>query len=381
MNHNNPIWVMSSAFPKLNLSELVEKTKIIGAQGIDLCVFRRDGSRTDHVATHLDYENFDSEEAKRIIEIFNKAELKLSIGAFENLIGGDESERRKNQDHLLGLIRMAQLMGGDENDVKVGTFVGYNHQIGAQEGGFQKNLEEYQRIFTPIIKYAEDLGVTIIYENCPMEGWRPAGYTSTFNNLPGVLAARKLMYTLIPSKAHGEIYDPSHDVWQNTDPVEVIKETDMNRLHRIHVKATRNLQNKKRTYWGSMYPVQAVDQDLAQKADVPIASHEWDRHNYEAMMPGFGGSDSMDWRKFVDTLNEKGFKGPFEMENEAKNSKETGNLNTIIQGFKASVFFLSPMLWPLSDQGYQYDQNQYIPLKEITSRDIPNTTMDLLNNR
>jgi hypothetical protein len=56
---------------------------------------------------------------------------------------------------------MAYLLGGDENDVKVGTFVGYNHELGNQENGFEKNLEEYQRIFTPIIKYAEDLGVTV----------------------------------------------------------------------------------------------------------------------------------------------------------------------------------------------------------------------------
>jgi hypothetical protein len=96
------------------------------------------------------------------------------------------------------------------------------------------------------------------------------------------------------------------------------------------------------------------------------------------MMPGFGGSDSMDWRKFVDILNEKGFKGPFEMENEAKNSKETGNINAIIQGFKASIFYLSPMLWPLSDQGYQYDQNQYKPLKETAKNNIPLITMEQL---
>jgi sugar phosphate isomerase/epimerase len=271
---------------------------------------------------------------------------------------------------------MAHLLGGDENDVKVGTFVGYNHELGVEEGGFEKNLNEYKRIFTPIIQYAEDLGVTILYENCPMEGWRAATYTSTFNNLTGVLAARKLMYTLIPSKAHGEIYDPSHDVWQHTDPVSVIRETDISRLHRIHVKATRNLQNSIRTYWGSMYPMQAVNEQLARKANVPVPAHSWDRHNYEAMMPGFGGSDSMDWRAFVEALVEKNFTGPFEMENEAKNSKDTGNLSATVQGFTASVLFLSPMLWPLTDTGYQYDTSQYIPLKDGDARDIPLITMD-----
>jgi len=372
---NNPLWCMTSAFDYLQLDDIIVKAQEIGLQGLDLCVFRRDGTRQDHVATHLDYEGFDAEEAKRIIEKFNTAGLRLSVGAFENLIGGDPVEQINNQNHLLKLIRIAHLLGGDENDVTVGTFVGYDHELGNSDRGFQKNLDAYAKVFSPIIKYAEDLGVTVVYENCPMEGWRPASYTGTFNNLTGVLAARKLMYAMIPSKAHGEIYDPSHDVWQNIDPTEVIKAMDISRLKRVHVKATRNLQNDTRTFWGGMYPMQDVDPELAKKAGIPIPAHEWDRHNYEPMMPGFGGSDSMDWRSFVDTLNERGFDGPYEMENEAANSKATGNEAAILQGYAASRLFLSPMLWPLTEQGYQYDQQKYVPLKDLNRKDIPEVTM------
>jgi sugar phosphate isomerase/epimerase len=373
---NNPIWVMSSAFDKLNLNELIETTKEIGAQGIDLCVFPKDGTRQDHTATHLEYENFSLNDAIKLIDQFNTAGLKLSLGAFENMIGGLEEQRTKNQNHLLRLIRIAHLLGGDENDVKVGTFIGYNHELGNQENGFQKNLDEYYRVFNPIIKYAEDLGVTVLYENCPMEGWRSAGYTNTFNNLPGVLAARKLMYAMIPSKAHGEIYDPSHDVWQNIDPADVVKQSDISRIHRIHVKTTRNLHNKARTEWGAMYPMQLVDASLAAKAGVDIPQNDWDRHHYEAMLPGFGGSDSMDWRAFVDVLNEKGFNGPYEIENEAKNSKNTDNMAAIIQGYKASISFLSPMLWNLEQEGYQY--NREAVLNTPTIKDIPEITMSKL---
>jgi sugar phosphate isomerase/epimerase len=375
---NNPIWIMSSAFDQLLLPALIEKAQAIGVQGIDLCVFRRDGTRQDHVATHLDYAAFNLEDARRTLDTFREAGLKLSLGAFDNLIGGDAGERRKNQDHLLRLIRMAHLLGGDANDVKVGTFVGYNHELGNQEQGFQRNLEEYARIFGPIIRYAEDLGVTVLYENCPMEGWQPASITTTFNNLPGVLAARKLMYALIPSRAHGEIYDPSHDVWQHTDPAAVIREMDISRLHRVHVKATRNLHNRARIHWGGMYPMQAVGAELAQQAGVPVPAHAWDRHHYEAMLPGFGGSDSMDWRAFVEVLQERQFTGPFEIENEARNSKDTGNPEAIVQGFTGAKYALMPMLWPLTAAGYQYDRQQEQPLSEGPSRDIPVVTMDQL---
>lgn len=365
---------MSSAFDQLSLNELVEQAKRIGVQGIDLCVFRKDGTRQDHTATHLEYDNFGLDDAKRLIEQFNKTELQLSLGAFENMIGGDEEQRIKNQNHLLKLIRIAYLLGGDANNVKVGTFVGYNHQLGVEEGGFQKNLDAYKTVFEPIISYAESLGVTVLYENCPMEGWRAASYTSTYNNLPGVLAARKLMYALIPSRAHGEIYDPSHDIWQHTDPVEVMEASDISRIHRIHVKTTRNLKNKARIEWGGMYPMQQVDSLLAAQAKVEQPKNNWDRHHYEAMLPGFGGTDHMDWRAFVDTLRARGFSGPFEIENEAKNSKDTGNMAATIQGYEATIGFLSPMLWNLGNNGYAY--NRQVDLQYPTVRDIVVKTMD-----
>ncbi|GAB3533737.1 sugar phosphate isomerase/epimerase [Pontibacter brevis] len=374
---NNQIWIMTSAFDKLGLDEVIEKAQETGVQGLDVCVFRKDGTRDDFVATHLDYENFGLDDARRLLDKFNSARLQLSIGAFDNLIGGDPEQRVKNQNHLLQLIRMAHLLGGDANDVKVGTFVGYNHELGNQEYGFQKNLEEYARVFSPIIKYAEDLGVTVLYENCPMEGWRSAGYTGTFNNLTGVLAARKLMYELVPSKAHGEIYDPSHDVWQHVNPSDVIRHTEMARLHRIHVKATRRGNN---VHWGNMYPMQQVDAGLAKRAGVPTCKNEWDRHNYEAMLPGFGGSDSMDWRAFVNTLQEQGFTGPFEIENEAALSKGTGNMAAIMQGFKATTLNLAPMLWELTEAGYQYNKSGFRELKQVTSQDIPVMTMEKLSS-
>lgn len=365
----NPIWLMSSAYDKLDQAELLDVAVTNKVQGIDLCVFREDGTREDHTATHLNYEGFNPDAAKETIDRFNAKGLGLSLGAFENMIGGDEAERVKNQNHLLKLIRIAYLLGGDENDVKVGTFVGYNHQLGNEIDGFQKNLEEYQRIFTPIIKYAEELGVTVVYENCPMEGWRSSRYSSTFNNLPGVLAARKLMYALIPSQAHGEIYDPSHDIWQNIDPVEVIKAMDISRLKRVHVKTTKMNHNAARIEWGGMYPMQQVDPALAAKAGVSTPQHDWDRHHYTAMLPGFGGTDDMDWNAFVNIIHERGFSGPFEIENEAKNSKDTQNMAAINQGAQACVNFLAPLLWDLHSDGYHYSNPA--PLKQVQRKDIP----------
>jgi hypothetical protein len=43
---NNPIWLMTSAFKPLTLDQIIEKTRTVNAQGMELCVFRRDGTRT-----------------------------------------------------------------------------------------------------------------------------------------------------------------------------------------------------------------------------------------------------------------------------------------------------------------------------------------------
>ena len=374
---NNQIWMMTSAFKPFSLEQIVDKAKEAGVQGLELCVFPRNSSRSDHVATHLNYEDFDAQKANQLLEMFNRERLRFSIGSYVNLIGGDPTERVNNQNHLLKLIRIAHLCGGDENDIKVGTFVGYNDELGVQDGGFEKNLYEYQRVFSPIVKYAEDLGVTIIYENCPMEGWRPRTWSGAYNNLPGTLAARKLMYTLIPSMAHGETYDPSHDIWQHINPCEVIKATDFNRLHRIHVKATRNLQNKASIYWGAIYPKQFVNEQLAQAANVPVPQHDWDRFPYEPMLPGFGGYDSMDWRKFLETLMQGGYQKPFVIENEAANSAHTGNQAATIQGFKAAVLCMAPIIWQLTDNGYAFIDERP-ELKATQRKDIPTVTINEL---
>ncbi len=374
---NNPIWLMTSAFPGQSFDQVVKRARSVGAQGLELCVFRRDGTRKDHTATHLDYETFDLEAAKKVVDRCNKEGLRVSVGAYDNLIGGDESQRVKSQNHILRLIRIAALLGGDANDVVCGTFVGYNNALGREDGGFEKNLMEYKRVFTPIVKYAESLGVTLCYENCPMEGWQPVTAPDCYNNLPGCLAARKLMYTLIPSKAHAETYDPSHDVWQHIDPVEVINASDFSRIRRIHIKGTRNFAHSAAAiHWGRLYPMQKVDDRLAKRAKVPQPANEWDRLHYEPRLPGFGGSDSMDWTAFLQNLMAKGYKYPFVIENEGCNSSHTGSMGATMQGFQATILNTAPVVWPLDmKKGYAFDASALKPMRMTLKKDIPVVTM------
>jgi len=381
-NRNNPIWLMTSAFPGETFESVVKRAKSVGAQGLELCVFPRDTDRSDHVATHLDYEKFDLDAARRVVETCNREGLRVSVGAYINLIGGER--QRDNQNHMLKLVRIAALLGGDENDVVCGTFVGYDHALGRQDRGFERNLEKFRDVFTPMLNYAKDLGVTMCVENCPMEGWQPATAPDAYNNLPGCLAARKLMYAILPDKASSalqETYDPSHDIWQHIDPSDVIEAMDFNRLRRVHIKGTRNFpRSADAIHWGRLYPEQVVDAALAKKAGVPIAKSEWDRMNYEPRLPGFGGSDSCDWTKFLETLMKKGYKYPFVIENEAVNSSHTGNMGATIQGFRATILNTAPQVWPLAKEGYKFDERQMNndPMRITRTKDLPVMTWDKL---
>ena len=374
---NNPIWLMTSAFPDDDFDGVVKRALDAGAQGLELCVFARDTNRTDHIATHLDYDNFTPEKAKYVVDTCNRTGLRVSVGAYQNLIGGDEAFQEKNQNHILKLIRIAAMLGGDANDVVCGTFVGYDQKLGREDRGFEKNLEKFKRVFSPMLKYAKDLGVTLTVENCPMEGWVPTSSPDCYCNLPGCLAARKLMYAILDDDSNlQETYDPSHDVWQHIDPSDVINAMDFRKLRRVHIKGTRNFTNDAEAVnWGRLFPMQTVDAALAKKAGVPLPAHEWDRMNYEPRLPGFGGSDSCDWTKFLDTLMAKGFKNPFVIENEGFNSSHTGNMGATMQGFKATILNTAPAVWPLGPNGYEFDKTALKPMKLAATGNLPVVTM------
>ena len=380
---NNPIWLMTSAFASdPDFESVVERAKAVGAQGLELCVFRRDTDRQDHIATHLDYDNFTPERAKRVIEICNAEGLRISVGAYDNLIGAKTEElQRINQNHILKLIRIAAMLGGDANDVVCGTFVGYDHVLGRTDGGFEKNLFKFKKVFQPMLNYAKSLGVTVCVENCPMEGWLPVTAPDAYNNLSGCLAARKLMYAVLDDdSALQETYDPSHDVWQHIDPSEVIAAMDFRKLRRVHIKGTRNFTNDaEAVHWGRLYPQQSVNAALAKKAGVPLPANEWDRMSYEPRLPGFGGSDSCDWTKFLETLMAKGFKNPFVIENEGWNSSHTGNMGATLQGFKATILNTAPVVWPLGPNGYEFDVSSLKPMTAAMAKDLPIVTMDKIS--
>ena len=86
----------------------------------------------------------------------------------------------------------------------------------------------------------------------------------------------------------------------------------------------------------------------------------------------------MDWRAFCSILKERGFSGPFEIENEAKLSKQTGKMGAIVQGCKAAVQNLAPLLWELTEEGWTYPSAEYHALREFNRKAPSEVSIDTL---
>ena len=309
---NNSIWINSSAFQTTDRSEMFGIARSLGLQGVELVVSKQVTHEIPKHYSFLDVEKFEQAEANDIISKCNAEQIRISLSAYNNIIGGSEETQSRARDILVKLIRAAAMLGGNTNDIKVGTFVGFDHSHPGN--ALEYNLEKFQEVFAPIIKYAEEQNVTILYENCPMEGWTLAENIFTYNNLPATLAARKLIYSLIPSQAHGETYDPSHDVWQFNDPVEVVRHSDISRIHRIHVKSTRLPANDKRVLWGSVFPSFDIPAKYKEVIYENYPTGRWKRYPYEAALPGVEGESLPDWSLLIDELLKKKFDGPFIIE-------------------------------------------------------------------
>ncbi len=122
------------------------------------------------------------------------------------------------------MIAAAELLGVGV----VNTFVGRDPRKSVAE-----NWPRFLEVWPPLVRFAEEHGVRIGIENCPMfftaDEW-PGG-----KNLAHSPAVWRRMFRDIPSGNFGLNYDPSHLVWQQMDYLRPIAEFAQ-RLFHVHLK-------------------------------------------------------------------------------------------------------------------------------------------------
>jgi hypothetical protein len=57
-----------------------------------------------------------------------------------------------------------------------------------------------------------------------------------------------------------------------------------------------------------------------------------------------------------------------------------GKIGATMQGFKATILNTAPVIWPLTENGYEFDKSALKPMTdEFCRKDIPVVTMDKLS--
>ena len=148
------------------------------------------------------------------------------LGYYANPLSASAEEAVHALDHLRKVIAAAPLLGVEV----VNAFAGANTRLSLDD-----NLQKFADIWPDVVQYAEDRGVKIAIENCPMlfpNTW-PFGM-----NLARTPAIWRQMFEIIPSPNFGLNYDPSHLVMLLMDPIKPIREFG-SRIFHAHAKDMR----------------------------------------------------------------------------------------------------------------------------------------------
>ncbi|GAB5441203.1 MAG: sugar phosphate isomerase/epimerase [Fuerstiella sp.] len=266
---------VTAILPELSFEDVLKTAAEIGYDCVEVMCWPP-GKATRRYAgiTHIDATDFDEAAADQIRSLTEKYGVAVSgLGYYPNALSPDEDEARTAQDHIKKVIAAAGVLGVN----RMNTFIGRDWTKSVDE-----NLVTFEKVWKPIIALAEEQGVKVGIENCPMlfsaDEW-PGG-----KNLAHSPAIWRRMFEAIPSDHFGLNYDPSHPAWLQMDYLKPMRDfTD--KLFHMHAKDVR------------------VDQHRLD--EVGILAHPLDYHSPK--LPGMG---DVDWGKFFSILTDVGYRGP-----------------------------------------------------------------------
>ena len=216
----------TAALPGNTLEQAAKWGAESGFQAIEIaCWPLEKATRRYAGVTHIDVTRLDKTGANEIRKMLNGYGLPISaLGYYPNPLHPEAEHRETVIAHLKKVIEAAALL---EVPV-VGTFVGKD-----KNKTVPQNLEDYAKIWPPIVKFARERGVKIAIENCPMifsyDEW-PGG-----NNLASTPAIWRKMWEIIPDDNFGLNLDPSHLILQMIDYERVVREFS-SRIFHVHAK-------------------------------------------------------------------------------------------------------------------------------------------------
>jgi sugar phosphate isomerase/epimerase len=298
---------LTAALPGNTLEQAAKWGAESGFQAIEIaCWPFEKAARRYAGVTHIDVTTLDKPKAKEIRKMLDGYGLTVSsLAYYPNPLHPEADHRETVISHLKKVIEGATLL---EVPV-VGTFVGKD-----KDKTVPQNLEDYAKIWPPIVKFAKDHGVKIAIENCPMifsyDEW-PGG-----NNLASTPAIWRKMWEIIPNDNFGLNLDPSHLVLQMIDYERVIREFGSKIFH-VHAKDLH------------------IDQEGLYNNGVLSQGMGW-------QIPRLPGLGDMDWRKFFAALTAAHYDYVVSIEHEDRVYE--GDEELVKRGFYLSRDVLKPYI-------------------------------------
>ncbi len=264
--------VVSAIYDGFTFEEMIDDISKNGCTCVEVACWPQGKAERRYAGvSHIDVENTSEDYIAYVKDYCKTKKVEISSLAFyPNTMDGDLEKRQKNIDHLKKVINMSALLGVN----MVTTFIGRD-----QTKTVEENLEIFKEVWPPIIKLAEEKGVKIAIENCPMlfgpDQW-PGG-----QNLFTTPALWRKMFELIPSDNFGINYDPSHFIWQQMDYIKPLYEFK-DRIFHVHCKDIKLYLDKLNDVGVMAYPL-------------------------EYMSPKLPGLGDVDWGKYVSALTDIGY--------------------------------------------------------------------------
>lgn len=291
----------------MSFEQVIDTASSLGYRCVELaCWPREEASRRYAGVSHLNVAELDDAQIAQIQDYCRAKGVEISsLGYYPNNLDEDLERRRYFHNHLYTVIEASARLGIN----MVTTFVGR-----MQTKTIEENFEEFAKVWPAIIKFAEERGVKIAIENCPMlfsrDQW-PGGH-----NLASTPANWRKMFEIIDSPNFGLNYDPSHFVWQQMDYIKPIYEFK-DKIFHIHLKDTRIERDRLNDVGIMAYPLQYMT----------------------AKIPGLG---EINWGRFVSALTDIGFDGPacVEVEDRAFEDSE----ESVLKSLKLSKRYLEQFI-------------------------------------
>jgi sugar phosphate isomerase/epimerase len=170
--------------------------------------------------SHIDVATLSDSQAREIVDELSAKGLAISgLGYYPNPLHPDPAQREQVIGHLKQVISAARKMGV----ALVNTFMGADAAKNPDQ-----NWEEALRVWPDIVRFAQDNGVRITIEHCPMifsyDEW-PGGHNLAYSPRQWRRILEQWAGTI------GMNFDPSHLVWQMLDTERFIAEFGPHILH------------------------------------------------------------------------------------------------------------------------------------------------------